>query len=178
LAALSAWLGLFEGRWSLVDHVDTDGRRFVIARSNEPDFWPTRPASPLSKRQSQALYCAAAGLSNKEIGYLLGMSSPTVATHLRRGLSVLGISSREDWLRMSGQVEALLGSEAPNSSRLGALTSAEREIAMMILDGASTRRIAAERGTSSSTVSNQISAILSKLDLSNRQALVHYLARH
>jgi DNA-binding NarL/FixJ family response regulator len=90
----------------------------------------------------------------------------------------LGISSREDWLRMSGQVEALLGSEAPNSSRLGALTSAEREIAMMILDGASTRRIAAERGTSSSTVSNQISAILSKLDLSNRQALVHYLARH
>ncbi len=177
LEALSAWLGLFDGRWSLVDHVDTDGRRFVLARENAPDFWPIRTAGRLSKRQSQVLYCAAAGLSNQEIGYLLGMSSPTVATHLRRGLGVLGISKREDWLRMSGEVEALLRGGAPDALSTKELTDAERDIASMILDGASTERIAAERGTSVSTVSNQISTILAKLGLTNRQALVQYLAR-
>ena len=34
--ALEIWKGLVEGRWSLVDWFDTDGRRYVLANPNPP----------------------------------------------------------------------------------------------------------------------------------------------
>jgi hypothetical protein len=34
--ALDLWQGLVAGRWSLFDRFDTDGRRFLIARKNDP----------------------------------------------------------------------------------------------------------------------------------------------
>jgi len=34
--AIAAWRALIEGRWSLLDHFDSDGRRFLVARENEP----------------------------------------------------------------------------------------------------------------------------------------------
>lgn len=176
-SALAAWSGLFEGRWTLVDYVDTDGKRFVLARHNEPNLWPTQSRRGLSKRQTQILYCAAAGLSNKEIAYLLGLASSTVGTHLRRAFTELGVSSRAEWLRLAGRVEAILRGSDPPDARLSSLTPAEQEIGQMILDGTSTEDIAKSRGSSVNTVSNQIAAILSKLNLTNRQSLVQYLAR-
>ena len=35
-AAMDSWEGLVDGRWSLVDRFDTDGKRFVVAVQNDP----------------------------------------------------------------------------------------------------------------------------------------------
>jgi DNA-binding NarL/FixJ family response regulator len=92
---------LFSGRWSLVDHFDSDGRRFILARHNAPKVAAPK-ALPL--RQRQVLFHAAAGWSNKEIAYALGVSESTVAAHLMRGLSAMNLPSRSEWIRISTEV--------------------------------------------------------------------------
>jgi len=87
-AALEAWRGLVSGRWSLVDRFDRDGRRYLVARRNDPRV--CGPAA-LTERQRQILAHAACGLSNKEIAYALGLAPSTVSTHLRNGMRALGL---------------------------------------------------------------------------------------
>lgn len=86
-AALQAWRGLVSGRWSLIDRFDSDGRRFVIARRNDPSVPDPRA---LSERERQVLAYAALGHSNKRIAYALGLSPSTISTHLRSALRRLG----------------------------------------------------------------------------------------
>jgi DNA-binding NarL/FixJ family response regulator len=77
--AMHLWQGLVEGRWSLLDHFDTDGRRFVVAHRNDatvPD------ARGLTWRERQVAAQAALGQSNKVIAYALGLSVSTVGEHL------------------------------------------------------------------------------------------------
>lgn len=89
--ALDVWRGLVSGRWSLVDQFDHDGRRYVIARENEP---ATRITRDLSARERQVMGYAARGWANKTIGYHLGLSVSTVATHLAAAARKLGADSR------------------------------------------------------------------------------------
>jgi hypothetical protein len=79
--ALAMWQALIAGRWSLVDRFDADGRRYVVARRNDPDVGDPRG---LSIRERQILSYAALGHSNKLIAYELGIASSTVAVHLTR----------------------------------------------------------------------------------------------
>jgi len=48
----------------------------------------------LSRRESDVLSCLREGLSNKEIGLLLGISHRTVQKHLQRVFQHLGVESR------------------------------------------------------------------------------------
>lgn len=89
-AVSEAWTALNEGRWSLVDQFDRDGRRFYLARPNTPVVQP----SGLSERETQAAKLAALGHSNKLIAYELGLSPSTVATHLKTAAAKLGVDSR------------------------------------------------------------------------------------
>jgi hypothetical protein len=43
--ALELWRGLAAGRWSLVDQFDSDGRRYIVARKNEPQVQDPRHLS-------------------------------------------------------------------------------------------------------------------------------------
>lgn len=89
--ALDLWHGLCDGRWSLVDRFESDGRRFVIAHRNEPNLPDLRGLSP---REATVAAFAQLGQSNKEIAYALGISASSVATHLSGALRKLGFSSR------------------------------------------------------------------------------------
>ncbi len=89
-AALKAWRGLVNGRWSLVDRFDSDGRRFLIARRNQP----TVPSpSALTHRERQVAAYAALGHTNKRIAYTLGLAPSTVSSHLRSAILRLGLRS-------------------------------------------------------------------------------------
>lgn len=91
-AALQAWQGLVSGRWSLVDRFDSDGRRYLIARRNDPTVaWP----SSLSERERQVAAFAALGHTNKRIAYTLGLSPSTVSSHLRSAMRRLGVESTQ-----------------------------------------------------------------------------------
>jgi DNA-binding NarL/FixJ family response regulator len=85
-----AWRGLVAGRWSLVDHVDRDGKRFLVARKNDPD---APEASGLTLRERQVLAARARGLSLKLIAYDLGLSIAAVGKSLQVGMAKLGVSS-------------------------------------------------------------------------------------
>lgn len=104
LAALDLWQGLLAGRWSLVEHFDTDGRRFVLARRNEPGV--PAPAA-LTPRQQQVMFYASLGLSNKETAYALGLAENTISAHLAAGLARLGIPSRAELIRTSSELASV-----------------------------------------------------------------------
>ena len=88
--ALALWQALHGGRWTIVEHFESDGRRFLVARENRPR---TASAASLSPREREVLAQLAGGLSNKEIGYRLGLTPSTVAYHLGRAATKLGASS-------------------------------------------------------------------------------------
>jgi DNA-binding CsgD family transcriptional regulator len=89
------WTGLAEGRWSLVDRFDRDGRRYYLARPNLPDA----THDLLGPREAQVAHAAALGHSNKHIAYELGVSISTVATHLKSAATKLGVSSRVELIQ-------------------------------------------------------------------------------
>lgn len=97
-AALAAWSGLFAGRWSLIDHFDSDGRRFVVARPNDPDA--PMPGG-LTRRQRQVAFYGSLGWSNKEIGYALGLAPTTVSMHMGHVLPRLGLKTRLQLVQMA-----------------------------------------------------------------------------
>jgi DNA-binding CsgD family transcriptional regulator len=76
-AALECWPGLVAGRWSLVDRFERDGRRYIVARCNEPR--PPRPLC-LTLRERQVLGHMLQGDSMKVTAYSLGLDGSTVSS--------------------------------------------------------------------------------------------------
>lgn len=95
--ALELWQGLVSGRWSLVDWFDSDGRRFLVARRNDPELTDPRG---LSLRERQVLAYAAMGHSLKMIAYTLGLSGSTVSLLRKRGMRKLGVSTHAELLAL------------------------------------------------------------------------------
>jgi DNA-binding CsgD family transcriptional regulator len=91
-AALQAWRGLTDGRWSIVDQVESDGKHFLVARRNELDTGDVR-VTTLTPIERQACAMRAAGHSQKLIAYELGIHTSAVARHLANGMNKLGIRS-------------------------------------------------------------------------------------
>ncbi len=91
--ALALWRGLVAGRWSLVDHFDHDGRRYVVAKRNPPEV---RPWHELTEREAVVVAFVAQGQTHKIIAYQLGLSPSAVGESLRRACRKLGAGSRLD----------------------------------------------------------------------------------
>ncbi len=104
--ALELWHALHGGRWTIVEQFESDGRRFLVARENTPS---ARSASSLSPRERQVLAQLAAGLTNKEIGYRLGLAPSTVAYHLSRVGAKLGVRSTSELVRRARAPQGDLG---------------------------------------------------------------------
>ena len=83
--------GLSAGRWSLVDHWDTDGKRFVLAmRKCLPGLNPFRRSRPVNGASSAL--AAMGPAATKKIAYMLGLSQASIAralTHTRTKLNVV-----------------------------------------------------------------------------------------
>lgn len=109
--ALSLWEGLVSGRWSMIDHVDSDGRRFVLLRRNEPGV---RDPGALTPRERDVLAFVALGHSNKHVGYVLGLAPASVAAHLAAGMAKLGLASRREVISTLGAVVARAGRRNPS----------------------------------------------------------------
>jgi DNA-binding CsgD family transcriptional regulator len=107
-AALGLWRGLVGGTWSLLDHWDTDGRRFVLARRNAPHVADPKALTPPERAVVAFL---AAGHPEKYVAYLLGLSPSTVATHFASARRKLRVTSR------AGLVALLAPRAAPRHPR-------------------------------------------------------------
>jgi DNA-binding NarL/FixJ family response regulator len=83
----AAWKVFVATRWSLLDHFDTDGKRYIVVCENRPCLDDAR--HKLSLRERQVMAYLALGRSTKLIAYDLGISDSTVrvlATRARRKL--------------------------------------------------------------------------------------------
>lgn len=100
-AALNLWRGLLDGRWSLIDRFDHDGRRFVVAHRNHVT---TRGLRALTPRERQVVSYAGLGHSNKLIAYELGLSLGSIGTHLSAALAKLGLKSRLELLQLAASI--------------------------------------------------------------------------
>jgi DNA-binding CsgD family transcriptional regulator len=99
--ALAIWRALFEGRWSIVERTEADGKRFLLAHRNAPGFTDPKALAP---GERDVLVYAARGLSNKYIGYLLGVATSTVSTRLASALRKLSLGSRREAIALLGDL--------------------------------------------------------------------------
>jgi DNA-binding NarL/FixJ family response regulator len=182
-AALDNWEALLDGRWSLVDRFDSDGRRYVVAIMNVPDHSDLRG---LTARERQIGELVGLGRSTKQISYSLGVSFSAVTNCTSRIQEKLGLSSQVELVsffsasgprRKLSEVavagERLLVGAYPliDEKQIQSLTEAERSITAQIIAGSTNADIANRRGASEYTVANQVQAIFRKLDVRSRSEL-------
>lgn len=184
--ALDLWRGLVAGQWSLVDHWEHGGRRYVAAYPNRPGERDPRALTP--SEQSVLRYLSM-GATNKEVSYSLGLSEKTVSGCVTRILKKLRVRSR---VELAAVLEARRASRFDLTvidERLSVLevefgagraitdrlTGAEREVATAVARGWSNARIAAARAVSTSTVAKQLQAIYDKLGVDNRSQLARVM---
>jgi DNA-binding CsgD family transcriptional regulator len=97
--AADLWRSLLDGRWSLVEHVEFDGRRIALARRRPME---APDATGLTPVERDVAACAASGWSNKQVAYRLGLAPSTVAEHLRSAQAKLAVRSRRELIAALG----------------------------------------------------------------------------
>lgn len=97
--AAQLWSVLVAGRWSIVDFVDRDGKRLLLARKN-PVAGPDVLA--LTDDERDVVWLATHGHSRKYIAYELGISVSQVGRRLATAMRKLRVDSRRDLLQRFG----------------------------------------------------------------------------
>ncbi|MET0794134.1 MAG: helix-turn-helix transcriptional regulator [Polyangiaceae bacterium] len=153
----------------------------------------------LEVRQARMLERLLAGSSQKAIGIDFGVCSSTVSMSVGAGLSRLGLHCSVSRLPLllnlvvlSGHAVGhsargcvadartgarLISVEWPRGSLLDPLTSSERAVVELLIEGLTAREIAKRRATSMRTVANQLAAAFTKFKLSGRVELMAHLAK-
>jgi DNA-binding CsgD family transcriptional regulator len=185
--ALAMWRALVNGRWSLIDRFESDGRRYVVAVQNSP-----ASPDPRGLTESERLVASYAGLGypNKVIGYALGISEGTVAALLARAKRKLRVTSRAELVdlftawesaRATASTAELDGSELlvlakpASAARVPELTEVEMRVAGAAAAGVATPEIARTLGRSPHTVAKTLTRVYRKLDVSSRAELARCL---
>jgi DNA-binding CsgD family transcriptional regulator len=180
--ATELWHELERGGWAVVDRIDRDQHRYVLARK------AAGGTRALTRREREVVEHASRGWSNKLIAYELGVSSSTVSTHLSHAAAKLGARSRTvlihifralaamrpgvavEYVESAGQHFAViampLGAKLPAS-----LSPAERAVAALAIAGKSNADIARARGVSRRTIENQLATAMKKLGVTSRAEL-------
>jgi DNA-binding NarL/FixJ family response regulator len=186
--ALAMWQGLVAGEWSLVDHWESGGRRYLAAYRNRPDLRDPRALTPT---QCATLKYLALGASNKDIAFALGLPAGTVSSTVTMVMKKLGVKrrvdlalladpSRMDRLDLSvadGEVGVLSVDARPHGVAARALSIVELEVTSHVARGWSNDRIARERQVSPRTIANQLRTIYQKLGVTSRSQLVRAVTR-
>jgi DNA-binding CsgD family transcriptional regulator len=105
-AALELWRALVRGRWSTVDWFDSDGRRYVLGIPNAPEITDPRG---LSEQEMQVVSYAVQGMTNKMIGYYLGVSKGRVSTVLSSAMRKLGVQTRAQLVKKLLDFQSISG---------------------------------------------------------------------
>lgn len=181
--AMDAWEGLVDGRWSLVDRFDSDGRRFIVAVRNDPGYPDPRG---LSLRERQVAEFVGLGQSSKEVAYTLGLSLSAVTNAASAAMTKLGLSGRAELAAYfspasprAKMAEIIVGNETlllassplVDERNLSSLTDAERDVVSHLIAGSTNADIAERRGTSVNTVAAQVQAIYRKCGARSRSEL-------
>jgi DNA-binding CsgD family transcriptional regulator/predicted Ser/Thr protein kinase len=94
--AVAEWKGLVAARWTLVDQFERDGRRYLVARQNDPEI---AGVEALTARERCAVGFAALAHTNELIAYEMGIAPSTVSQLLQRAARRMGAGSRAELVR-------------------------------------------------------------------------------
>jgi DNA-binding NarL/FixJ family response regulator len=180
--ALALWQGLVAGEWSLVEHWESGGRRYLAAYRNRPDSRDPRALTPTERSMLSYL---SLGATNKDIEFALGLPSGTVSSSVTRILKKLRVKRRVDLAVLADpsrmeRIDVPVGDTEVGVLTIGArpppavaalLSHVELEVASYATRGWSNERIASQRQVSVHTVANQLRAIYEKLGISSRSQL-------
>ena len=89
---VAIWQAVTAGEWSLVDHFDVAGLRFVVARRDRDA--PKHRLDELTPCERRVVECAARGYTNKLIAYELNLSPSAVGMRLARAARKWRAASR------------------------------------------------------------------------------------
>lgn len=182
--ALNNWEGLVNGRWSIIDRFDSDGRRFIVAIKNDPAHPDLRGLTP---RERQVAEYAGLGCASKHIAYTLGLSETAITNCTARVQRKLGILSRAQLVaffapngfrrklaetELNGERLLIATNPLFKSELLAGLSDTEREIATHLIAESTNADIARRRGSSEYTIANQVQSIFRKLSVRSRGELV------
>jgi DNA-binding CsgD family transcriptional regulator len=99
--AITVWQGLVDGRWTLLDHFEKSGRRYLVAHRNDPRMQSPRA---LTLRERQVLAYAALGHSTKLIAYELGLSVGAASAYLAGAMRKIGLRSRVQLVNLGAKL--------------------------------------------------------------------------
>jgi DNA-binding CsgD family transcriptional regulator len=97
--ALGTWKAMVEGRFTLVERFESDGRRVFVAQANEP---ATRRRHALSLTERTVVAMAALSHPSKLIAYELGLAESTISGLLASALRKLGVRTRAELIEVHG----------------------------------------------------------------------------
>jgi DNA-binding CsgD family transcriptional regulator len=179
--ALGAWTPLVDGRWSLVDSFERNGKRWVLAVPNLPHVRDPRALSPMERT---VFSLVVRGRQNKTIAFELGISEGTVAAYLRDVRYKLGaatvaaaVATTVERRDVTLGDTALVALVCDVDDSTAGLTGAERAVLELAVLGHSNVEIARRRGSSVRTVANQLASVYGKLNVGSRRELRARLAR-
>ncbi len=185
--ALRLWQGLIDGRWSLVDHFEAGGRRYIAAHENQPDAKDPRALGPIERA---CVHYAMRNAKPRDIAYALGTTPASVSSALARAAHRLGLPSSAMFATLGLlDVERLavpLGPDVVDVAVLQAkvhpgwrdrIPPAEMAVAELVACGLTDGEISERRTRSERTISNQVQSLSRRLGVSGRAALVGALAR-
>lgn len=181
--ALSLWRGLVDGRWSIVDWVDTDSRRYLVAYANPRSARDPRALTP---RELDVAEYLVQGRSKSEIAYALGLGLGTVSRISRDVLRKLGGARRTDLAAIFGAVAPFRASvtrdgsvqvlgPGSNGPLWDRLTRSEREVVREVLSGSDAAEVARRRNVSMKTISNQLGQVYARFGVRGRTELAALL---
>jgi DNA-binding NarL/FixJ family response regulator len=173
------WPALVRGRWTLVDQVESDGRRLVVACRNAA----VRPR--LYRKDHIILHRALEGEANKVIASDLHLSESQVSRRICHILATLRVADLLEAMKLSHilarRVEVgsrtvrdqlLIAEFSPDAEEvLARLPKAEAEVLTAIARGLTHAQIASERGAALQTIANQVTSAFDKLGISGRREL-------
>ncbi len=182
LDSLVSWRALTEGRWSLVDEIERDGKRVLFALPNAPSVLDPRRLTAMERVVARFV---AMGHSNKLIAYELGIAEGTVGAHVHAILEKFGLRRRVEIVdrvtllatattrevKVSDEKVVVVTAPTRSGSDLPSLSRAERAVAELAARGLSNAEIAKRRRCSPRTVANQLASVFVKLGIESRSEL-------
>jgi DNA-binding CsgD family transcriptional regulator len=97
IAVLAFWTAMVDGRWTLVERLDSDGKRLLLAKRNAPRMIAHHA---LTERERLVIERASLAGSMGDVAYELGIPRSTVSETLARALRKLGLRDRAELIEV------------------------------------------------------------------------------
>ena len=196
IALAEVWQQLTSGRTQVVDSFVSDERCYFLLTP----LLPGEQCSGLSERRRCILENLLCGQSVKALAYDLGLSHSTVSQEAKAALQHFGMectpcranpllamlarAAVDSLLNRCARIACfsdaermfrVIGAARPEGGLAPILPPAEFAVVRGLLEGRNYLEIAANRGTSTRTVANQLAAAFRKLGVSGRGSLLNHV---